>query len=183
MRKLFNKIKNLKANKKGFTLIELVVSIGILAVLAGVMVPSLIVSANQARKDADDAAMSQLAQLHKAAIQEHETYHYFAQTVDKLADGEKNVYFWYESDEDGNVVFSAMNLKYPDDSTGPEQEQINQWAGQLKVKVKEYISGTYEIPQMQSRTNKSKTYIVCVSATNREFLVKSQGYWMLEDEP
>ena len=177
--KFFNKLKN---KNKGFTLIELIVSLGILAVLSGVLIPSLIVSMNDAKAKNDNATLGHLTELHQAAVQEHETYHYFAQTVDKLADGQKSVYFWYESDEEGNVTFKAMNLAYPAGATQAQKDEINHIAGQLKVKVCDYINGTYEIPQMESRSNKSNTYIVCISATNREFLVRAQGYWFNKDE-
>lgn len=178
-KKWFKKHKN---NKAGFTLIELVVSIGILAVLGGVLAPTLISAANDARKDNDDAVMGHLAELHKGAAQEHATYNYFAQTVDRLADGEKCIYFWYNSDADGVVTFQAMNLKYPDGATQPQKDEINHWAGQFRTKVTDYINGTIEMPVMESRSNKNKTYIVCISATNREYLVRVEGYWLPDPE-
>lgn len=167
-----------KSHNAGFTLIELVVSIGILAVLGGVLVPTLISSANDARKDNDDAVMGHLAELHQAAAQEHATYNYFSQTIDRLDDGKKCIYFWYYSDMDGNVNFKAMNLEYPAGATPAQKEEINKWAGQFRTKVTDYINGTIEMPVMESRSNKDKTYIVCISATNREYLVRVEGYWL-----
>lgn len=173
--KWFKKHKN---NKAGFTLIELVVSIGILAVLGGVLVPTLISSANDARKDNDDAVMGHLAELHKGGAQEHDTYHYFAQTVDRLDEGKKCIYFWYSSDQDGYVNFQAMNLDYPAGATQAQKDEINKWAGQFRSKMTDYINGTIEMPVMESRSNKNQTYIVCISATNREYLVRVEGYWL-----
>ena len=136
---------------------------------------------NDSKTKADNATLGHLTELHQAAVQEHETYHYFAQTVDKLAEGQKSVYFWYEADDEGNVTFKAMNLAYPTGCTQATKDEINHYAGQLKVKVRDYITGTYEIPQMESRSNRSNTYIVCISATNRDFLVRAQGYWLTEN--
>lgn len=171
-------LKQLRNNKYGFSLMELIVAFAIVAILGGVLIPTLVASANDTRKNNDDAVMSHLAELHQAAAQEHATYYYFSQTVNKLADGEKNIYFWYESDAEGNVTFKAMNLKYPDGITAEQQEEINNWAGQFKVKVCDYINGTFDFPQMEAKINYSKTYIVCISATNREFLVRTNGYWL-----
>lgn len=175
---MFKFLKKVRNTKAGFSLIELVVALGILAVLGGVLVPSLVTAANDARANTDNATMGHLAELHKNAVQEHATYYYFSQTVNLLNEGEKNVYFWYDSDAEGNVTFKAMNLAYPTGCSQETQDEINHWAGQLKVKVCDYINGTLEMPTMESRTNKSNTYIVCVSATNREFLVKAEGYWL-----
>ena len=173
--RIFRKTKKAKL---GFSLIELVVAFAIVAVLGGVLIPSLVASANDTRKKNDDATMGHLTELHQAAAQEHATYYYFSQTVNKLAEGEKSIYFWYESDEEGNVTFKAMNLAYPTGITAEQQEEINHWAGQFKVKVCDYISGTYDFPQMEAPVNKSQTYIVCISATNREYLVRVNGYWL-----
>lgn len=174
--------KRLKNNKSGFTLIELIVSLGILAVLSGVLIPSLIASAQDARRNTDDATMSHLTELHKAAVQEHSTYNYFAQTVDRLEDGKKCIYFWYVTDDSGQVALQKMNLEYPAGATQTQVDEINSWAGQLRTKVCDYVNGTIEMPVMEARANKNNTYIVCISATNREYLVKVQGYWQTKAE-
>lgn len=180
LKKLFNKLRNAKT---GFSLIELVVCIAILAVLAGVLIPSFIGSSNEARSDSDDAVMAHLAEIYKTAIQEHDIYNYFSQTVQKLDEGEQSVYFWYKTDDDGNVSFYAMNLEYPDASTEDQRNEILNVAGQLKVKARDYVNGSYEIPKMEARNHRNRTYVICVSATKREFLVNVTSNWLEEAEP
>lgn len=53
-------IKNLKKNKKGFTLIELIVVIAILAILAAIAVPRLLGFQERARATADQQVAAQV---------------------------------------------------------------------------------------------------------------------------
>lgn len=166
-----------KTKNKGFSLIELVVVIAIMAVMSAVLVPSMISSSNEARMKTDNSAMGTLAQIYKSAVQEHETYYYFQRTIDLLEDGHKQVFFWYDVDEQGNVSYRAMNLKYPDSSTIQEQNEINSWASQLKNRANDYVNGSYDFPKMESRENWNKSYVITVTATNREYLVNVSGNW------
>lgn len=46
---MFNKLRNRKSNKKGFTLIELIIVIAILGILAAILVPSMLNIVNNSK--------------------------------------------------------------------------------------------------------------------------------------
>lgn len=167
----------LKNKNKGFSLLELVVTVGIMAVLAGVLIPSMVTASNDSRQKSDDAAMQHLTELYKSATQEHQAYYYFSRAMELLDEGEKEVYFWYDIDANGNVTYRAMNLKYPDNATAATINDINVWASQYKDRANDYIKGSYEIPQMESKNSFKKCYVIAVTATEREYLVNVKGDW------
>lgn len=64
-------IETLKSDKRGFTLVELIVVLVILAVLAAILVPTLIGYINQAGSQKDYAAAQSLREAAQAEIDEH----------------------------------------------------------------------------------------------------------------
>ena len=64
-------IETLKCDKRGFTLVELIVVLVILAVLAAILVPTLIGYINQAGSQKDYAAAQSLREAAQAEIDEH----------------------------------------------------------------------------------------------------------------
>lgn len=160
---------------KGFSLIELVVVIAIMAVMAAIMVPSMTSASNESRLSADNSAMEHLAQVYKTAVQEHDNYYLFSRTIDLLDD--KQVFFWYKVDEDGDVSYHAMNINYPEQATDDKKNEINGWASQLKDGTLDWVNGSYEIPKMEAKKSWGKSYVIVVSATNREYLVNVTGQW------
>lgn len=166
-----------KNKNKGFSLLELVVVIAIMAVLAGVLIPSMITASNDARRDADDAIMNDLAQIYKSAVQEHETYYFFSRTVDLMDDGEKAVYFWYNVDREGNVTYDDMNWRYPDGVTADEKHEIDTWAAKLEQNARDYVNGSFEMPVMESKDSFKKSYVIEVAASGREYLVHVKSAW------
>lgn len=63
--------ETLKSDKRGFTLVELIVVLVILAVLAAILVPTLIGYINQAGSQKDYAAAQSLREAAQAEIDEH----------------------------------------------------------------------------------------------------------------
>lgn len=68
MEKLFRK------KSKGFSLVELVIVIAIMAVLAAILVPSLTHYVERSRAQKDDSAMSEVAHSVKLALGNEEVY-------------------------------------------------------------------------------------------------------------
>ena len=73
MRKLWRKIFR---SEKGFTLVELMIVIIILAVLTGIAVPSYMALRNRARESATESEMKNIAtalELHQADLEDYPT--------------------------------------------------------------------------------------------------------------
>ena len=64
----------LKNNKKGFSLVELIVVIAIMAVLMAILVPSLLRNVERSRMQRDDSAMSEVVESVKLALCDFDTY-------------------------------------------------------------------------------------------------------------
>ena len=63
-----------KNKKKGFSLIELIIAVTILAVLAAMLVPALLSSNGTARENADEADIESLATTIQMAAQTNKIY-------------------------------------------------------------------------------------------------------------
>ena len=87
----------LKNNKKGFSLIELIVVIAIMVVMLMVLVPSLLRYVEKSRMQRDDSAMSEVVQCTKIAINKTEVYD---ECFDYAASGNFTGYI----DSDGKVT-------------------------------------------------------------------------------
>lgn len=87
----------LKNNKKGFSLIELIVVIAIMVVMLMVLVPSLLRYVEKSRMQRDDSAMSEVVHCTKIAINKTEVYD---ECFDYAASGNFTGYI----DSDGKVT-------------------------------------------------------------------------------
>lgn len=170
-------MNRLKRNNKGFSLIELVVTIAIMAVLAGVLIPSMVTASNESRMKSDESVMNHLTETYKSAIQEHQNYYYFSRVMQLLEDDKQQIFFWYDVDNDGNVSYRAVNLVYPVAISESEKQEIDSWVTKLRKGANDYVNGSYEIPKLESKTSCNKSYVIAVSATGREYLVNVQGAW------
>ena len=75
MKKLFQKItNNLKKNKRGFSLIELIVVIAIMAVIAAVLVPSLLMHVEESRAEKDIKTTDELVNAVELALTDQDVY-------------------------------------------------------------------------------------------------------------
>lgn len=64
---MFNKIRNRKNNKKGFTLIELIIVIAILGILAAILVPSMLNIVNNASDQVNESNARALYSIAQSA--------------------------------------------------------------------------------------------------------------------
>jgi type IV pilus assembly protein PilA len=69
---MYNDIR--KNENKGFSLVELIVVIAIMAVMTAVLAPSLLQYVEKSRKQKDDSAMGELVQVVKLALAEQDVY-------------------------------------------------------------------------------------------------------------
>lgn len=63
-----------KMNNKGFSLVELIIVIAIMAVLMGVLAPSLLKYVEDSRKQTDETAMAEVENAAKIALSVEEIY-------------------------------------------------------------------------------------------------------------
>lgn len=87
---MIQKLKSMKANKKGFTLAELLIVVAILAVLAAIAVPTFAAQLNKARLQVDEANLRSAVSLAQADFltdkKNTETVYFFNKT-EQTADG------------------------------------------------------------------------------------------------
>lgn len=93
-----------KNSKRGFTLVEIIVSICIMAVMAAVMVPSLINLSLESRRDADETKFTSMCTAFKSALAEPAVQ----KEMDKLGGADIKVVF--RIDENGFVDFGQGEL-------------------------------------------------------------------------
>lgn len=94
-----------KMNKKGFSLVELIVVIAIMAVLVGVLAPALMGNVEKSRAQKDVSAMSEVAHAFELALADENIYD---EVAGYLGTGD-TAYFVY--DPDGGKV-TVTGCKY-----------------------------------------------------------------------
>jgi general secretion pathway protein G len=116
MRKLWKKIFR---SEKGFTLVELMIVIIILAVLTGIAVPSYMALRNRARESATESEMKNIAtalELHQADLEDYPTTAEYPAAIQTYMDPVP------ANDDWGNAYAytSADGSSYTLDSTGAD---------------------------------------------------------------
>ena len=78
--------------KHGFTLVEIVVVIGIMSVLSAVLIPAVIHYAEESRVQRDESAMAEIVNMTKTIMDSNiEAYDELYSIGQFIADGEKGV--------------------------------------------------------------------------------------------
>ena len=72
-------------NRKGFTLIELMIVVVIIGILAALAIPRFMATSGKAKKSEAKTILKQLYQLERAYFQEHDAYVAGATTADLVA--------------------------------------------------------------------------------------------------
>lgn len=91
----------LRKNNKGFTLIEVIVVIGILAAMTAFIVPSFITTMQQARIEKDETKFTSMCTAFKSACSEPEVQ----KETEKVGEG-GTIQIVYYIDGDGKIDFS-----------------------------------------------------------------------------
>ena len=117
-------------NKKGFSLVELVVVIAIMAVLIGVLVPTLIVHIENARQQKDTSAMSEVAQAVKNSMLLAPVYEEVCDMVD-----ENHILTIHFVQENGYIDIENNNTMGPN----LKKELINVIGNTVKISSREFL--------------------------------------------
>lgn len=95
-----------KQNKRGFTLVELVVVIGVMSVLAAITIPATVHYMEDSRIQRDESAMAEIMSMTKAVMDSNiEAYDELYAIGQCVADGDAGVYIvWQKDDTNGTFV-------------------------------------------------------------------------------
>lgn len=128
-----NMFNDVRENKKGFSLVELIVVIAIMAVMVAVLAPSLLQYVERSRAQKDDSAMSEAANAVQLALARQEVYDevlaYAASTnYSCYVDAKDNT-----EPSDGKVVTDTAKGHYTfDDTKRVADEKQYKWAGKMR---------------------------------------------------
>jgi type IV pilus assembly protein PilA len=107
-----------KQNKnKGFSLVELVVCVVILAVFAAVLIPAFINLRRESQQDTDNIKFSSMCDVFKKSMAEPEVKRSFEDN------GEEEITICFHINDDGTIVFGEGNIKYIEKKDDEYQEQ------------------------------------------------------------
>ena len=128
-----NMFNDVRENKKGFSLVELIVVIAIMAVMVAVLAPSLLQYVERSRAQKDDSAMAEAANAVQLALARQEVYDevlvYAAYT---------NYSCYVDANDateptDGKVVTDTVKGHYTfDDTQRVADEKQYRWAGKMR---------------------------------------------------
>ena len=140
-------------SKKGFSLVELIVVIAIMAVLVGVLAPALMSNVEKSRAQKDDSAMSEVAHAVELALADESIY--------------DEVGTWIGADKDtGIITLNASTGTVSTQLSGTGFTNLNK---ELKAQIGESV-------KLTSKTHKAGPYYVTVVMKANE-AVKVTGSW------
>ena len=96
-----------KLGNKGFSLVELIVVIAIMAVLVGVLAPTLIRNVEKSRESKDAQNIDSIKNAIEVALQNEDAY---AEAVPASGAAAKTIVAVEASDEDTDVVITGTNI-------------------------------------------------------------------------
>ena len=150
--------------KRGFSMVEIIIAVSILAVVTAVMVPSLIHYVEKSRAQKDDSAMSSFADAVSWASSDDKVVRELAGASDSVEDGV--VVITFSPDENGKMTVD--NAKLGD-------KKLKEAMPSLARKFETWIQENVEI---KSNEYKGLTYYVEVeNAADPEKAMTVAGHW------
>ena len=130
-----------KTNNKGFSLVELIIVIAIMAILAGAIAPALIRYIDRSRKSNDINACKSIKTAFETALTNEDLYSELVSTVNYTINGNSTTIApVIKAGNGGKDIFSnlsgqkAPKLKYIKDGANAYKVEISQ-TGEVKVSI------------------------------------------------
>jgi prepilin-type N-terminal cleavage/methylation domain-containing protein len=143
-------MKAMKMNKKGFSLIEVIVAVAIMAVLAAVLVPSLMVSRNHSNEKMDKSAIKNFETSMIMAFQNNSIY----KDAKSVADGTYDNTITIVCGANDEKMFEIKELKTTSKTDGLVTDAQGTEAGNelaaLRADIEDFINGNVEPIKIQS---------------------------------
>ena len=169
--------------KKGFSLIELVVVIAILAIFGAVLVPSVINSMNDGKEKSDEAFASQLVKVVETGSQQSKTYYQLSRVFESQTQTHEGVTLIFESDFEGNFEYKDFLVEPLNTTNEEEVEEVNQYATKYNQMILDYINGSIKMEKIQSEKYRKHNFYVHVFPTERDYKVQVTSEWIEQEEP
>lgn len=160
-------MKKNKHNNAGFSLVELLVTVAILAALAAVLVPSFISVQNDTWRKQDENKFQAMCVAFKTALSEPEVMKYIEEEYDNT-----NVSIVFQIKEDGEIIFNDGILY--NDNTENNLETTTLW-----LNAYQSIGITYEV----SYTDFRNQYVVFHMTPKTEHTTAKCTYEITESSP
>lgn len=137
-------------NNKGFTLVELLVVVAIMAVLSATFIPSLTAANGNTDEKVDEAAVAMLQTNIKLALQHSSMYKDAKDMVDDSKDDKLTIV--YKVDENNNLLFDRCEIIDDDDGkvTSFDESDLGSELSSLRTKIIDFINGKMEPITLES---------------------------------
>lgn len=146
-------MKKVKKNNKGFSLVELIVVIAIMAVLMGVLAPQFLKYVEKSRLQKDESVAGEILNATKIALAEETAYDDMAftgtNTIAKVIVGDSTNIVAYKASADGTGTTSAATML---------SELVSTVGSQVNFESAGHNGQSYTITITYSDTSKSLSF-------------------------
>lgn len=158
---------------KGFSLVELLVSLAIIGVLSGILIPTLSGSFDKSKEKADMSEINNLVSTTQVAVQNNAIYTAADEIANKSYD-DKIVMVYYVAGD--TLVFDYSYIKTDDDTSVKSNDGSALSADMRKVndKILTSINGKIEPVQLKSKLYKNKSYEIILTFPDVNFKVDAE---------
>jgi type IV pilus assembly protein PilA len=153
-------------NNKGFSLVELIVVIAIMAVLMAVLAPALLRYVEKSRKQTDESSAAEITNAVEIALSDDTIY-------DEVA-GSTTITVTYDG-KTGSLTPAGIDVSAV---TSAEDDFMAEIGTTLKASED---SGSYSIAAAKSKTHKEDTFTVTAEFDSTKSCYVVEGKWASED--
>ena len=156
--------------KKGFSLIELIVTITILGILATVLVSSFIYVSSKSKDQTDDVAILNLETATQMAAQYNGIYKEAKEIAEDTLDN--SIVMVYSANESDVLEFSHSYIKNENNSITTTKNNKESDLCKIENKILEYVGGSIEPITLEGKKYKNSDIKISIIFTDVEFKVK-----------